>query len=128
MPTNDTHQPLYEVKAGLFKGLAHPIRIQILELLCDQAEHSVGELQAHTGLEASHLSAHLAVLRKHQLVRSTRRGSHVYYEVATGEVIELLGAARRFLIDLLTAQGHQLATAAALPKLPELPKPSEARR
>ena len=25
--------PLYEVKAGLFKGLAHPIRIRVLEVL-----------------------------------------------------------------------------------------------
>lgn len=122
MPLNDAHQPLYEVKAGLFKGLAHPLRIQVLELLCDQEEHSVAEIQAHTGLEASHLSQHLAVLRKHRLVTSIRRGSHVYYEVGTDEVIEILGAARRFLIDLLTTQGNQLADATALPKLPEISK------
>ena len=74
---------MYEVKAGLFKSLAHPIRIHALELLSDGEEHTVSELQQHTGLEASHLSSHLAVLRQNQVVTSQRRASHVYYRVTT---------------------------------------------
>ena len=90
-------RPLYEVKAGLFKGLSHPLRIRILELLSTATERSVAELQAETGLEASHLSQHLAVLRRHRLVESDRRGSHVYYRLAYPEVAELLTVARRLL-------------------------------
>ena len=30
---SDFRAPLYEVKANLFKGLAHPVRIRVLELL-----------------------------------------------------------------------------------------------
>ena len=33
MPLTTRQRPLYEVKANLFKGLAHPFRIRILELL-----------------------------------------------------------------------------------------------
>ncbi|MGO1676479.1 MAG: transcriptional regulator, partial [Brevibacterium aurantiacum] len=33
MPLSHVQRPLYEVKANLFKGLAHPYRIRILELL-----------------------------------------------------------------------------------------------
>ena len=41
---SDPNRPLYEVKAGLFKGLAHPIRIRILEVLSAAPEASVSEL------------------------------------------------------------------------------------
>ncbi|MDF1486989.1 ArsR/SmtB family transcription factor [Tessaracoccus caeni] len=118
MPLSNSQRPLYEVKAGLFKGLAHPIRIHILELLCDGREHTVADIQEHTGLEASHLSQHLAVLRRHGVVVSDRRASHVYYKVASDEVIALLGSARRFLVDVLHAQSVQLSEVAELPTLP----------
>ena len=32
----DAQRPLYEVKANLFKGLAHPVRVRVLEVLSDQ--------------------------------------------------------------------------------------------
>jgi ArsR family transcriptional regulator len=118
MSLSPGQQPLYEVKAGLFQGLSHPLRIRILELLADGAEHSVAELQGDTALEASHLSQHLAVLRRHRLVRSERRASHVFYRIAYPEVAELLAVARRLLAELVTADGERLQDLAALPELP----------
>lgn len=118
MPLDRTQHPLYEVKAGLFKALAHPIRIHALELLCDGTEHSVSELQSHTGLEASHLSAHLAVLRQHQVVTSERRASHVYYRVASEQIAQVLTAARKFLTELAAAQQDQFEGVEALPVFP----------
>lgn len=109
---------MYEVKAGLFKALAHPIRIHALELLCDGEEHTVTELQQHTGLEASHLSSHLAVLRRNQVVTSQRRASHVYYRVSTPEIAELLASARRFLTQVAHAKNVELAEYDSLPDLP----------
>nr|WP_231979866.1 hypothetical protein [Tessaracoccus coleopterorum] len=50
-----------------------------------------------TGLEPSHLSGHLAVLRRHGLVRSERRGSQVFYRLAYPEITELLRVARTLL-------------------------------
>lgn len=117
MSLTRTERPLYEVKAGLFKGLAHPLRIRLLELLADGAEHSVAELQQGTGLEASHLSQHLAVLRRHRLVVSDRRASHVYYRIADPEVSELLAVARRLLAAVLVADAEHLTSLAALPEL-----------
>lgn len=112
-------RPLYEVKAGLFKGLAHPFRIRILELLSGAPEVSVAELQQQTGLESSHLSQHLAVLRRHRLVESERRASHVYYRLADPKVADLLTVARELLLGVLAADGDLLAEAIALPALPE---------
>ncbi len=117
MPFTDLPKPLYEIKASLFKGLAHPLRIRILELLSGGDEVSVAELQRETGLEASHLSQHLSVLRRYRLVASERRGSHVYYRLAGERVAEMLTVARALLLEILSEEGARLegALSAAVP-------------
>lgn len=117
MPLGDAHLPLYEVKANLFKGLAHPYRIRILEILSDGPEASVADMLEATGLEASHLSQHLAVLRKYRLVTSERRASSVYYRLAHPEVAELLTVARALLHRMLGADQALSAAANDLPPL-----------
>jgi DNA-binding transcriptional ArsR family regulator len=114
----DPNRPLYEVKAGLFKGLAHPIRIRILEVLSSGPEASVSELLTATGLEASHLSQHLAVLRRNQLVVGERRASQVYYRLAYPQVADLLRVARALLGEILESTQRQLVERDGLPEIP----------
>lgn len=97
----DRGRPITVVKAELFKGLAHPLRIRILELLTEADEVSVSELLAETGLEASHLSQHLRVLRGYGLVVSERRGSQVHYRLSHQSIAELLAVARTLLGEVL---------------------------
>jgi len=117
MESLNTQRPLYEVKANLFKGLAHPVRVRVLEVLSASAEVSVAELLADTGLEPSHLSQHLAVLRRHNLVIAERRASQVYYRLAYPQVAELLKAARSLLLDILERTHRQLVSTTTLPQL-----------
>lgn len=100
--------PLNTVKADLFKGLAHPVRIRVLELLSEQAEVSVADLLAETELEASHLSQHLSVLRRYDLVVSQRRGLQVFYSLAHPQVAALLGVARELLQQILQTTERDL--------------------
>lgn len=95
--------PLYRLKAEFFKTLGHPARIRVLELL-SLAELSVTELQAEVGLETSHLSQQLAVLRRAGLVTTRKHGTAVYYSLAAPEVADLLALARHILTDVLTSQ------------------------
>ncbi len=92
------HAPLHEIKADLFKALAHPARVRTLELLAD-GERPVAELLAETGMEASHLSQHLAVLRRVGVVTSRREGKTVLYRVAGPAVTGLLRDARTVLLE-----------------------------
>ena len=117
MPFGDAHRPLYEIKANLFKGLAHPYRIRVLETLSREGEASVAEMLADTGLEASHLSQHLAVLRRYRLVVSERRANAVYYRLAFPEVSELLAVARTLLHEILGGDTHRSAAASTLPRI-----------
>ncbi|MFI6565795.1 ArsR/SmtB family transcription factor [Streptomyces sp. NPDC050534] len=95
--------PLYEAKAEFFRMLGHPVRIRVLELLQDGPK-PVRDLLAEIEVEPSNLSQQLAVLRRSGIVTATRTGSTVTYELAGGDVAELLAAARRILSTLLTGR------------------------
>ena len=92
--------PLSETKAGLFKALGHPARIRCLEVLAE-GERSVGEIQPLVGIELSHLSQQLGVLRRAGLVTSHKQGSSVVYAIKDPLLIELMAVARRFLLGSL---------------------------
>ncbi|WP_432456656.1 ArsR/SmtB family transcription factor [Cellulomonas iranensis] len=94
-------RPLAEVKADLFKALAHPVRVRTLELLVER-DRQVSELLAELGLEASHLSQHLAVLRRAGVVTARRSGNAVHYALALPAVADMLAAARAVLVDAAT--------------------------
>ncbi|MGY4708129.1 ArsR/SmtB family transcription factor [Mycolicibacterium sp. CBM1] len=119
MPTRSpagTERPLYEIKANLFKALAHPARIRVLEILAGSARPTpVSEILTATDIEATLLSQHLAVLKRHQVVRAERVGNAVYYELAHPSIRELLVIARSFLADTLKDRQQQLAAFDALP-------------
>src|SRR3954471_8835651 len=58
---------LRKFKAGIFKVLAHPTRIQVIETL-RAGELSVGAILEYVKLEPANLSQHLSVLRHSHLV------------------------------------------------------------
>jgi ArsR family transcriptional regulator len=96
------------VKAEFFRAIAHPVRIRVLELLSD-AERTVGELQAQLGLEQSHLSHQLGVLRRAGVVVTRREGSSVVYALDDPRMAEILTTARRILLDAATRAQRGLA-------------------
>jgi DNA-binding transcriptional ArsR family regulator len=100
--------PLSAVKAELFKALANPARVRVLELLAD-GERSVGEMQPLVGIELSHLSQQLGVLRKAGLVTSRKVGSTVFYTVKDPLVVELLAVAKQILVLTLNESRELLA-------------------
>jgi DNA-binding transcriptional ArsR family regulator len=89
------------VKAEFFKTLGHPARIRILEVLRD-GERAVSELIPEVGIEPSHLSQQLAILRRANVVRSRKEGSSVLYSVTEPRIFELLEVAKNILTSSLT--------------------------
>ena len=80
-----------EDAAALLKALAHPARLLVLCQLVE-GEASVGELQPITGLSASALSQHLAVLRVMSLVETRREAQTIFYSLAEGPAAAVLDA------------------------------------
>jgi DNA-binding transcriptional ArsR family regulator len=99
-------RPLRQFKAELFKALAHPARIHILEIL-REGEHTVGGLQARLGIDASSVSQHLAILRARQIVDARKAGTSVHYRVRDPQLFAILDAGRA--IFAAQARGLQAA-------------------
>lgn len=63
------------------KAIAHPVRLQILEVLRD-GERNVGEIEIAAGIGQPTLSQQLGVLRKAGLVETRKQAKLVYYRLA----------------------------------------------
>lgn len=87
-------ESLQRFKAELFKALAHPTRIRILELL-REGEMTVSQLQLELAVEGSSVSQQLAILRMKNLVDTRKVGNLIYYRLRDPQVNDLLEAARR---------------------------------
>jgi ArsR family transcriptional regulator len=97
-----------EREAELFRALSHPARIRVLEVL-EGGERSVAELAGLVGIEASHLSQQVGMLRRAGLVTSRKERSSVFYALVDPTVSELLSTAKRVLISMLTESTELLA-------------------
>jgi DNA-binding transcriptional ArsR family regulator len=101
-------RPLAEAKADLFKALAHPARIRVLELLAEQ-DRTIGELADGIGLELSHLSQQVAVLKRAGLVESHRLRSNVVCTLRHPQTAALLSVAREMISANFRHSGELLA-------------------
>lgn len=69
-----------EQAAGCLKVIAHPVRLQIIEVLLDH-RLAVGELAELTKTPQNVMSEHLKRLRDHGLISMDREGRNVYCRV-----------------------------------------------
>jgi ArsR family transcriptional regulator len=106
-------RPVYQLKAEFFKTLGHPARIRVLELLRD-GDRSVAELVPEVGLEPSHLSHQLAVLRKAGVLQARKEGTTVVYSVVDPRIFQLLEVAKQILTSSLLVSQELLADLEAL--------------
>ena len=106
---------LQDFKAELFRTLANPVRIRILEVLRSAGSLTVGEIQQHVGVEPSNVSQHLALMRGRGLVSTRREGTSIWYSVAEPQLFEMLDAARAIFDNQLAAQARLAEEADAPP-------------
>lgn len=84
---------LRRFKAEIFRALAHPTRIAIVELLRDDGETAVTAVYERLELEQANVSQHLAVLRAKHIVVARKEGNQVFYSLrdrALGKVLDLM--------------------------------------
>jgi len=74
----------YEARANIFKAMAHPTRLFIVDELAREGEKCVCELTEMIGADMSTVSRHLAVLKGVGIVQDEKRGSMVYYRLRLG--------------------------------------------
>lgn len=79
--------------AELFKALAHPTRVAILEML-RHGEECVCHMEAVLDRRQAYISQQLMILRAAGLVLDRRDGLNMFYRVVRPEVFAVLDAAR----------------------------------
>lgn len=84
-------QPLpriaYQKNAEIYKILANPKRLEILNLLREQ-EMPVEELVKILGISKANVSQHLSLLRHAKLVTVHRIGLNGYYNIIDPRIVE----------------------------------------
>ncbi|MEI8308608.1 MAG: metalloregulator ArsR/SmtB family transcription factor [Chloroflexales bacterium] len=78
--------------AAIFKTLAHPVRIAILDLL-RHGEECVCHMEAILDKRQAYISQQLAILRAAQIIADRRDGMNIFYRVVRPEIYVLLDAA-----------------------------------
>lgn len=71
------------------KALSDPIRREILEML-KAGRMPAGEIAEHFSVSGAAVSKHLSVLRDADLIRDTREGKFIYYELNTSVLEEVM--------------------------------------
>ena len=96
MPTQ-----LQALKTDLFRALANPTRIGILEQLA-HGERAVQDLQQALQLDQPIVSQHLAALRAKHVVSVRRERTQAFYSLRSPLIADLLRVAREFLSEHLS--------------------------
>ena len=71
------------------RALADPIRREILNLL-KQGRMSAGEIVDHFDVTGASISRHLSVLKEADLIRDTREGKFIYYDLNASVLEEIM--------------------------------------
>lgn len=89
-------EKILKLEAEIFRALAHPVRLKIVEYLKDR-EKCVCEIFPYLKMEQSHVSKHLAILRKAGIVDIRREGKNIFYKLKNQQVIELFNCVKNVL-------------------------------
>lgn len=71
------------------KALSDPIRRDILNLL-KKGRLSAGQISSHFSVTDASISRHLSVLKEADLIRDTREGKFIFYELNASVLEEIL--------------------------------------
>jgi len=84
--------PNYDDLASRFRALAHPVRLQILNMLRG-GEVCVCHMEAAFGKRQAYISQQLIVLREAGLVETRKEGLKIFYRLVDPTTATLLDAA-----------------------------------
>ena len=71
------------------KALSDPIRREILNLL-KSGRMSAGDIASHFPVTDASISRHLSVLKEADLIRDTREGKFIFYDINTSVLEEVM--------------------------------------
>lgn len=92
------YQQIFSLHAKLLKAIAHPKRLEIIQLLRNQTL-SVGQIREMLGLPQANISQQLQILRAAGVVTQKKVGKQIFYKVAHQNFIKASDLMRTVLIE-----------------------------
>lgn len=82
----------FEILSEIFKGLAHPLRVQIVMGLIQKNECNVSTMVEKLGVPQPTVSQHLNILKSHGIIEGFRNGNQICYKVVNEQVKKIFKA------------------------------------
>ena len=92
------YQQIFELHSKILKAMSHPKRLEIIQLLRDQAL-TVSQIQHMLDLPQANLSQHLMVMREAGVVETVKNGKEVTYSIAHQNFVEASHLIRQVLVE-----------------------------
>jgi ArsR family transcriptional regulator len=80
----------YKHVSNVFKAMAHPTRLKIMELLIHKESLCVCHIYEALDLEQANVSQHLRVLKNAGLLKSRKEGLQVHYSICCQSISNIL--------------------------------------
>ncbi|MEM7454312.1 MAG: metalloregulator ArsR/SmtB family transcription factor [Planctomycetota bacterium] len=93
--SNELSHAAMTMAAECLKALAHPHRLQIVQLLLSGERLSVGQIAEHCGLNQPTTSDHLRLMQRCGFLGSERDGRTVYYSVTEPHLEDIMNCIRK---------------------------------
>ena len=89
--SSDSMDAMFELAAETFRVMSAPMRLKIINCLCDE-EKNVGQLLEAIETTQPNMSQHLNTLFKAKILGRRREGVQIYYRIINERVVTLCRA------------------------------------
>ncbi|MFW6043100.1 MAG: ArsR/SmtB family transcription factor [Marinilabiliaceae bacterium] len=128
MDSREFKNIIYQGLAKLFKGLANPHRLEIIEMLA-QGEKNVEQIASETGLSIANASQHLQVMKNNNIVKTRKKGHYHYYQLVSDDFLAIYQQITKFAVSEIAElektmkrqrEEHQASSAVCLDELTDM--------
>jgi ArsR family transcriptional regulator len=104
------NKKLYEMRAQILKALAHPSRLQIVDILNEQGEVCACDLMEIIGGDQSTVWKHLSILKQAGIVDDRKEGKRAVYRLLRPCVMSFFECVEQVLEENLREQQRILSS------------------
>ena len=90
MDSYKNNPDLFEEKADIIKGLAHPVRLCITKNLIEKGSSNVTEMQNCLEAPQSTISQHLSKLKAAGIIKGKRNGQEIIYSISDTKIKKII--------------------------------------
>ncbi len=100
---------VYELQAEVYKVLANPVRLMIIECI-GKSDRTVTEIVECLGLSKSNVSQHLNYMRAVGILCSRKAGRKVYYHLSDPRLLKALEDIKKVLFERFVRCGQVISS------------------